>query len=26
MGGWGGSVDPNFTSSTFEVDYIRVFN
>ena len=27
MGGvWGGSVDPNFTSSTFEVDYIRVYN
>lgn len=26
MGGWGGSVDPNFISSTFEVDYIRVFN
>jgi hypothetical protein len=26
MGGWGGSVDPNFTSSTFEVDYIKVFN
>jgi len=26
MGGWGGTVDPNFTSSTYEVDYIRVFN
>lgn len=27
MGGvWGGPVDPNFTSSTLEVDYIRVFN
>lgn len=27
MGGnFGGAVDPNFTSSTFEVDYIRVFN
>ncbi|WP_264566590.1 glycoside hydrolase family 16 protein [Flavobacterium sp. N3904] len=27
MGGsWGGSVDPNFTSSTLEVDYIRVYN
>lgn len=27
MGGnFGGSIDPNFTSSTFEVDYIRVFN
>lgn len=27
MGGvWGGHVDPNFTSSTFEVDYIRVYN
>jgi beta-glucanase (GH16 family) len=27
MGGvWGGPVDPNFTSSTFEVDYIRVYN
>lgn len=27
MGGnFGGTIDPNFTSSTFEVDYIRVFN
>lgn len=27
MGGvWGGPVDPNFTSSVFEVDYIRVYN
>ncbi|MBW4360186.1 glycoside hydrolase family 16 protein [Flavobacterium taihuense] len=27
MGGsWGGPVDPNFTSSTLEVDYIRVYN
>jgi len=27
MGGvWGGSVDPSFTSSTLEVDYIRVYN
>lgn len=27
LGGvWGGPVDPNFTSSTFEVDYIRVYN
>lgn len=26
MGGWGGTVDPNFTSSTFEVDYVRVYN
>ncbi|PKB17271.1 family 16 glycosylhydrolase [Flavobacterium sp. 5] len=27
MGGsFGGNVDPNFTSSTFEVDYIRVYN
>ncbi|WP_348810355.1 glycoside hydrolase family 16 protein [Flavobacterium maritimum] len=27
MGGvWGGPVDANFTSSTLEVDYIRVFN
>jgi beta-glucanase (GH16 family) len=27
MGGvWGGPVDPNFVSSTFEVDYIRVYN
>jgi len=27
MGGnYGGTIDPNFTSSTFEVDYIRVYN
>jgi beta-glucanase (GH16 family) len=27
MGGnFGGTIDPNFASSTFEVDYIRVFN
>jgi beta-glucanase (GH16 family) len=27
MGGvWGGPVDPSFTSSVFEVDYIRVYN
>jgi beta-glucanase (GH16 family) len=27
MGGvWGGPVEPNFTSSTLEVDYIRVYN
>ena len=27
MGGiWGGAVDPSFTSSTLEVDYIRVYN
>ncbi len=25
MGGWGGTVDPNFVSSTFEVDYIRIY-
>lgn len=25
MGGWGGTVDPNFISSTFEIDYIRVY-
>jgi beta-glucanase (GH16 family) len=26
MGGvWGGPVDPNFTSSTLEIDYIRVY-
>lgn len=24
-GGWGGSIDPNFTSATFEIDYIRVY-
>ncbi|WPO80637.1 glycoside hydrolase family 16 protein [Flavobacterium sp. KACC 22761] len=27
MGGnFGGKVDPNFTSATFEVDYVRVYN
>ena len=27
MGGsYGGTVDPNFTSSSFEIDYIRVYN
>lgn len=27
MGGnFGGTIDPNFVSSTFEIDYIRVFN
>ena len=27
MGGnFGGAIDPNFTASTFEVDYIRVYN
>lgn len=27
MGGnFGGAVDPNFSSSTFEVDYVRVYN
>ena len=27
MGGsYGGAIDPNFISSTFEVDYVRVFN
>ena len=25
-GNFGGTIDPNFTSSTFEVDYIRVYN
>jgi len=25
MGGWGGTVEPNFVSSTFEIDYIRVY-
>lgn len=25
-GNFGGAIDPNFTSSTFEVDYIRVYN
>lgn len=25
-GSFGGTIDPNFSSSTFEVDYIRVFN
>jgi len=27
MGGtYGGTIDPNFTSSTFEIDYVRVYN
>lgn len=27
MGGnFGGAIDPNFTSSTFEIDYVRVYN
>jgi beta-glucanase (GH16 family) len=25
-GDFGGSIDPNFVSSTFEVDYVRVYN
>lgn len=25
MGGWGGTIDPNFISSTFEIDYVRVY-
>jgi PKD repeat protein len=25
-GNFGGNIDPNFTTSTFEVDYIRVYN
>ncbi|WPR72652.1 glycoside hydrolase family 16 protein [Flavobacterium sp. NG2] len=25
-GNFGGAIDPNFTSSTFEIDYIRIFN
>jgi len=25
MGGWGGTVDPAFTSSTYEIDYVRVY-
>lgn len=25
-GDFGGSIDPNFTSSTFEIDYVRVYN
>jgi beta-glucanase (GH16 family) len=25
-GDFGGAIDPNFTSSTFEIDYIRVYN
>ena len=25
-GNFGGSIDPNFVSSTFEVDYVRVYN
>jgi beta-glucanase (GH16 family) len=27
MGGnFGGAIDPNFVSSTFEIDYVRVYN
>ncbi|MFV8324848.1 family 16 glycosylhydrolase [Flavobacterium sp. ZS1P14] len=25
-GNFGGTIDPNFTSSTFEIDYVRVYN
>lgn len=25
-GNFGGAIDPNFTSSTFEIDYVRVYN
>ena len=25
-GNFGGNIDPNFTSSTFEIDYVRVYN
>ena len=25
-GDFGGTIDPNFVSSTFEVDYVRVYN
>jgi beta-glucanase (GH16 family) len=25
-GGFGGTIDPNFTSSSFEIDYVRVYN
>jgi beta-glucanase (GH16 family) len=25
-GNFGGKIDPNFTSSTFEIDYVRVYN
>ena len=25
-GNFGGPIDPNFTSSTFEIDYVRVYN
>jgi beta-glucanase (GH16 family) len=25
-GNFGGLIDPNFTSSTFEIDYVRVYN
>lgn len=25
-GDFGGAIDPNFTSSTFEIDYVRVYN
>lgn len=24
-GGWGGTPDPNFTSATYEIDYVRVY-
>lgn len=24
-GGWGGAPDPNFTSATYEIDYVRVY-
>jgi hypothetical protein len=27
MGGdFGGAIDPNFVSSTFEIDFVRVYN
>jgi hypothetical protein len=27
MGGtFGGAIDPNFVSSSFEIDYVRVYN
>nr|WP_314897542.1 hypothetical protein [uncultured Flavobacterium sp.] len=25
-GGFGGTIDPDFTSSTFEIDHVRVYN
>jgi hypothetical protein len=25
-GNFGGTIDPNFVSSTFEIDYVRVYN